>query len=245
MINKFREVVKNKLFRGSKPSPKDVEWLKDHFHINKIVSLDKQSGEEIDRICKLLNIHHIKAYIDYSNKSLLEFLKHDLKNLLIDDGPTFVHCQHGKDRTGLAIALYKCKYENERPERAIAEAKTLGFGLGVNPNVVSLYEKLIKSIKKSDENNADIVSNEREYKGDYRDSYLDQGHGSSFAPYLKMDKVYNEINEQYPIRQNYDNSVDISINDNKDMIPQVGVYNNDAGIRGAGPSENLGGFIYD
>jgi len=249
MIHKLREVTKG-LYRGSAPTPKDVLWLKQKLGINKIVSLDQEAGEKISRACKMLGIKQEKIYITWDRKSLFKLLHHDLKKLLLDGGPTFIHCHQGKDRTGLVTALFKCMYMNMPPEKAIAEAKSLGFGLGIPVQVTHLFEKMIRSCKQSqDDNHADIVSNEREYKGDNRDSFLDEGHQGSFAPYLDhtkhspFDIVYNPVNDQSPTRQNYDQP--IKEHDYKDEIPQVGVYNNDAGVHGFGPTENAGGFIYD
>jgi hypothetical protein len=254
MIQRLREVVPGKLYRGSAPSPKDVQNLQKEFGIKKIVSLDEASGERISRVCKLLGINQVKVYIDGDRSSLRNFLHHNIKKLLIDGGPTYVHCQAGKDRTGLAVALYKCKYMGVDPEKAIEEAKSLGFGVGVNPIIVKTFEKLIRSCKPvKDENNADIVSNEREYVGDNRDSFLDEGHQGSFAPYLNvtkqdpMDALYNFIMDQSPTRDNYKSYKSIKPHDpeEEDVVPMVGVFDNDAGGRGFGPVENGGGFIYD
>ena len=249
MIHRLHKVI-NGLYRGSAPSPQDVSWLKEHLNIHKIVSLDQETGDRIDRACKLLHLHHVKVYIDWSKKSLLNFLHHNLKKLLLDNGPTFVHCAEGKDRTGLVIALFKCIYMNITPEDAIHEAKTFGFGVGIPQSVTNLYEKLIRSCHKiSDDNNADIVSNERDYKSDNRDSFLDEGRQGSIAPYLDhtrsypYDITYNSINDQSMTRQNIDQP--ITEHDFGDEIPQVGVYNNDAGVQGFGPVINPGGFIYD
>lgn len=250
MINKLKKIT-DKVYRGSGPSPQDVKWLHDNLGIKKIVSLDQEAGERIDNMCKLLKIKHIMLPINSDKKSLLTFLHHDLKKLLLDGGPTYIHCLHGKDRTGLAAALFKCKYLHMDPEDAIKEAKSLGFGVGVPPEVTAMYEKIIRSCKpiSKDTNKADIVSNEREYVSDTRDSFLDETHQGSFSPYLTqtkqnpMDAVYNFIDEQSPTRQNYNRP--IIEKDLKEQVPQVGVFNNDAGIQGAGPTENYSGFFYD
>lgn len=255
MIKRFRVVIPNVLYRGSAPSPQDVMELKEKLGIKKIVSLDQKSGDLISRACQLLGIQHVKLYIDIHNKSLLAFLAKDLKELFLEGGPTFVHCHEGKDRTGLAVALVKCKYLGENPEKAIQEAKSLGFGIGVPPKTVALYEKLIRACKPAtDSNNADIVSNERSYVGDSRDSFLDEGQRGSFSPYEDTtwkwpnDAVYNYVDEQSPTRENYpDNGALEQVHDfsARDVVPTVGVYDNDAGGRGFGPTDNNGGFIYD
>jgi hypothetical protein len=255
MIQRFRKVTDG-LFRGSAPTPKDILWLKENLGINKVVSLDKKAGHRIDRACKLLGIEHLMFPIEFHRfkQSLLEFLRQDFKKLFLEGGPVFVHCEAGKDRTGLTVALIQCKFLGKSAEEAIEEAKSLGFGIGVDPKAVHLFEKLIKSCKPvQDENNVDIVSNEREYIGDNRDSFLDEGHQGSFAPYLNvtkqnpMDAVYNFIMDQSPTRENYHHGKPIKEHESEEdnVVPMVGVYDNDAGGRGFGPAENNGGFIYD
>jgi protein tyrosine phosphatase (PTP) superfamily phosphohydrolase (DUF442 family) len=42
--------------------------------------------------------------------------------------PVLVHCQHGSDRTGLIVAMYRVVYLNWPKEEALAEMKRGGFG---------------------------------------------------------------------------------------------------------------------
>jgi hypothetical protein len=252
MIYRFRKVIPE-LYRGSAPSVKDVIALKYYLDINKIISLDKESGEKISKICCVLNIQHIKLYLDFTKKSFLNLFQYNLKDLLTKNGPVFVHCYHGKDRTGLLIALFQRKYLNLPYKKVIEDAKLIGLGVGLSKSITNLYDKLIKNCKPcADINNADIVSNQREYIGDNRGSYLDEGRQGSFAPFLSdtwrhpVDLVYNYINHQSPTRDNYYEYKSIKQHSQQtDVVPIVGLYNNDAGMRGIGPSENYGGFIYD
>jgi hypothetical protein len=225
-------------------------WLKDKLGIKKVVSLDQATGDKIDRAAKMLGMKHIMMPLNGEKKLLLNFLSHDLKKMLLDDGPTYVHCREGKDRTGLVVALFKCKYMGVNPESALSEAKSLGFGRGVFAPIINQYEKLIRSCKpEQDTNSADIVSNEREYISDNRSSALDEAHQGSFSPYLSstrqfpFDYIYNEINDQFPTRENYDK--DIRKEKEDSAIPQVGQYNNGAGMFGASPVFPSGGFLSD
>lgn len=251
MIPLLKQVTKD-LYRGGAPSPNDVLWLKNKFGINKIISLDEKTGQRIIRPCKMLGIQHIMLPLNGTRQSLIKLLHHNLKDLLVKGGPTFFHCLHGKDRTGFLSALFECKYLHEDSEAALKRAKDLGFGVGVSPEIIGLYEKLIRGCKPSqDVNNADIVSNERSYKEDNKDSYLDETSQTSFAPYLDKNKqyptdvVYNHINDQYPTRENYDEEPIKGHNQETDVVPVVGLFNNDAGGRGVGPTENYSGFFYD
>lgn len=255
MIHRLRKITDG-VYRGSAPSPEDVKHLKENLGIKKIVSLDYQSGKTISRICKLLGIKHVMVPLDniQLKATLLNLFKYNLKDLLEKDGPTFVHCRAGKDRTGFVSALYKCKYMGVKPEDALEEAKSLGFGIDCDPKMIKTFEKLLHACKPvKDKNDADIVSNEREYKGDFRDSFLDDTHHEgSFAPYLSktrqnpMDAVYNYINDQSPTRENYPDYKSIKEHNHEEGgAPLVGVFDNDAGARGFGPVENAGGFFYE
>lgn len=252
MIRRLRAVVPGKFYRGSAPTPMDVMELKEKLGIKKIVSLDKETGDKIDRACKLLGIEHVKLYINYDRKSLYHALNQNLKHLFIDGGPTYIHCHEGKDRTGLMVALFKCKYMGMDPKKALEEAKSLGFGIGMRPETVHLYEKLIMSCKqaKPDNNSADIVSNERTYQGDNRDSFLDEVHQGDFSAQLDhtrqdpMDALWGYQLDQSPTRQNYPDTplfeYDPQIGG---VVPNVGEFDNDSGQRGFGPTENYNGFF--
>jgi protein tyrosine/serine phosphatase len=157
MIHRFIKVTDG-LYRGSAPSPNDVIQLKMRYGIKKIVSLDKETGDAIDKTCKLLNIEHIMVPLDGQRRSLLGFLHHNLKTLFLKGGPVFVHCLHGKDRTGFAVALVQCKYLGKDPREALNEAKKLGFGVNTDIEYMHILEDLILKCKPSkDSNDADIV----------------------------------------------------------------------------------------
>lgn len=254
MLHRFLK-VDNGLYRGSAPSPNEVITLYKDFGIRKIISLDKNVGHKINKVCKMLNIEHIIIPLDGTQvKPLIKLFSFNLHDLLIKGGPTYVHCIHGKDRTGLVIALYKCQYMGVSCQDAIKEAKSLGFGLGLDPTIIKLYEKLICKAcqlkhdhQENDTNSADIVDNTREH-GDFMGSVLDSASISSFAPFMDGSKqypyspIYNYRYEQYPTRNNIDLHLDENIQAPTGEIPQVGIYDSNEGIKGFGPIEIGNGF---
>jgi protein tyrosine/serine phosphatase len=44
------------------------------------------------------------------------------------DGPVLLHCQHGADRTGMMVAMYRMLYQDWSRARAVAELKQGGYG---------------------------------------------------------------------------------------------------------------------
>lgn len=189
MIKRFME-VDNGLYRGSAPSISDVSKLKDSFEINKIVSLDRDTGLRIDRVCKMLGIQHIIIPIFGTDLGpIAELMSDNLKTLLIDGGPTFVHCLEGKDRTGMVVAMYRCQYMGWSCEDAIAEAKSLGFGVGLNPKVTNFYKKIICRTCSDQHDHANIKhiddSNEADITDNMRNDQVDHDvNMPSLAPYL-------------------------------------------------------------
>ncbi len=265
--------VNDLLYRSSAPSPKDLLHLK-RLGIKKIVSLDEATGNKIDRAAKMLGIEHTMAPIDIGRKgSLLKFLCKDLFDLLQDRGPVLVHCAHGKDRTSLAVAMFRCRYENWPCDKALQEAHRFGFGIGLDPKIVRLYKRLIQNSceqhdhekthdVKSDENASDdnglmqyqsIVQNQRDYPSDYRDYTSDMWSQMSWSPYADYrvrEFPYANVDINYPSQ--YDTNITHGLDDSEffgkgqspKTVPQVGQWDTSTdGIMGGGPAAMRSGFI--
>jgi len=246
MIYRFRKVLPD-VYRGSAPALKDVASLVKKYNIKKIVSLDKEDGERIKKICKSLGINQIIFPMYGKRSDVLRLLSNNLEEMFLKGGPVFIHCSAGKDRTGFVSALLKVKFDDADPEEAIQEAKELGFGAFLPKEwrkAIKLYEDTIKDAKK-DSNNADIVSNSREYIDDTRSSFLDKGTQQSFAPYAPyVDSTRKDPDNQYVTDTIM--TEEIVVKDDKlNKVPRVGTYDNAVGIIGVGPVENYGGFLHD
>lgn len=224
--------VTNLLYRSSAPSIKDILFLNEKYGITRIISLDEESGKKINRACKLLNINHVNLFVDFSRQSLINFVQ-NIFNLFKSNEKTLIHCKLGCDRTGLAIAFYRCKFEKWKPEEAIKEAKYFGLGTGINFKLVKLYEKLIMSCNQEDVNNSDIVSNEREYLEDEHSSPLNHADSKTFAPYFDQTKQY-PFDNVWTYNYDYRNAYEPQENTTVNRVPLVGIYNNVPGMNGSG-----------
>ena len=146
MPKRFKQVEKG-IYRGGKPSSEDIEVLKNIFKINRIISLDKEAATEISPICKKFNIEHLIIPISWEeiNPKIIKFLKNNIVELLEESKPTFIHCVKGKDRTGLAIALYRIAKGWDK-EEAYEEAKSFRFGIGLEENIKNYFKNEILDI---------------------------------------------------------------------------------------------------
>jgi len=176
VIDRFKQVVPNILFRGSAPSPSEVLFLKEDHGIERIVSLDKECGEEIKDACHDNDIEHIIIPVEGGEKGDLgtKMLRNLNVTSLVGDKPTFVHCKHGKDRTGVFVAKYEVE-NGKSPEQAINNALELDFGLGLDKDTLKRYIDIIYSAmensnkREAQDDKTDAVSEAREEPNKYHD----------------------------------------------------------------------------
>jgi protein tyrosine phosphatase (PTP) superfamily phosphohydrolase (DUF442 family) len=118
--------VHNNLYRGAQPTAEGIQQLK-NTGIKTIINLrtfhsdkDEASGiEGIKRIHLYVQPWHIE------NKEIETFLK-TMQDP--ESTPAFIHCQHGSDRTGTFIAVYRMVLQGWTPQEALEELKYGGYG---------------------------------------------------------------------------------------------------------------------
>ena len=120
--------VDNHLFRGAQPSAPEFQTLA-HMGIKTVLDLREEShasGEQ--RIVEAagmryisLPMHGMEAPSDQQIARALAVIE-DAGN-----GPVFVHCRRGADRTGTVIACYRISHDGWRNEQALREARSFGM----------------------------------------------------------------------------------------------------------------------
>ncbi len=261
--------VSDEIYRGGAPSATDLSILSDIFNVNTVISLDGNIGGAISPIVKSLDINHIIIPISGEGSiSLIKYLHNNIVNLLNNNQPVYVHCRHGSDRTGMAVALYRIQNDGWNPVDALKEAKVFNFGDKLDANTEALYRNVVFGKQFEDINESDdIVSQMRDWfdMGRVPPAYLPQ---QSFAPKDDIKVAPPNIEEHIPPSfkdptafSNYMSSGDDSFdqsNDRKDKmraillemlgeedaekIPLSGQYDNYSGMRGVGPVET-GSFL--
>ena len=141
MPARFSQVTKD-LYRGGCPTAKDLAYLKS-IGIKKIVSLDEECGQKIDPVCEDFGLQHIIWGLGDGNDPKIAALKKRIVPTLTHGGPTYVHCLHGKDRTGMTVAMYRV-YTGWPVGKALDEAARFGMGAYLSPPVTRSYYDAVK-----------------------------------------------------------------------------------------------------
>ncbi|HLD47873.1 MAG TPA: tyrosine-protein phosphatase [Desulfobaccales bacterium] len=117
--------VANELYRGDQPSPQGMQNLKE-LGLKTIINLRSFHSDRGEIGDTGLAYEHItmKAWHP-EEKEAVRFLK------IVTDPertPVLVHCQHGSDRTGAMIAIYRIAVQGWSKTEAIREMTGGGFG---------------------------------------------------------------------------------------------------------------------
>ncbi len=135
---KFRpHYVGEKLIRGrSLYSPKKLLWLREN-GVNQVIDLRNRSTELSEIIpqylerffCKILGINYNNMSYSHKLGNLPDtdfFLK--INGLISDNsGKTYIHCRHGKRRTGVCVAIYEKMHTQKSKKEILDELYNYGF----------------------------------------------------------------------------------------------------------------------
>jgi tyrosine-protein phosphatase SIW14 len=128
VIDRFHQVAPG-IFRGARPGKQGVQELA-RLGFKTDLNLDSDDDEaELER-----GWAHDQGlqFIDErlsgfwrpnatQVRRILEFVKNPSNH------PIFIHCKHGRDRTGLIVALHRVFHENWTPEQAYDEWRAMGY----------------------------------------------------------------------------------------------------------------------
>jgi hypothetical protein len=137
----FKIVLPNQLYRSGQIAPTELSSLVNPpYNVRKIVSLDKDAGNLIAKYIpqgvQQVMFPLLEGNGSIEARSLANAIK---QGLLETKGATLAHCMNGQDRSGLAIAMYRTIKQGWSCTQAIQEAKSLGYGTGLNANILGQY----------------------------------------------------------------------------------------------------------
>jgi|GEM_PF-6356668 len=150
--------VSHGLYRGPQPGEKGIQKLADK-GIKVIINLKQDSEKRVKKYknmaekCGLdpedyhnLPFNHFDKPDKDNNKKIKEIFK------IIEDAeeankPVYIHCQHGEDRTGMIIAIYRVIKQEMPIEDAVKEWQDLGYRNINYPGLREIFNEAIKETK--------------------------------------------------------------------------------------------------
>ena len=119
--------ITSKFYRSGQPTAQGIITASKAYGIRTIVSLNDKPDESTLTGLKLVHVP-MSAFktADEDDPQLARSLAAIQRGLA--RGPTLVHCQHGKDRTGGIVAVWRILYQGWSKEAAIREMNEGGFG---------------------------------------------------------------------------------------------------------------------
>lgn len=133
-VSRFHQ-VDDKLYRGAQPGAEGFRQLRD-LGVRIVVNLRSErdavkTGER--RIVESLGMRYVSLPVrdgNFFTRSRIipdETIAKFFETLDAAEGPVFVHCRRGADRTGALAALYRIARNGWDNERAYAEARAIGM----------------------------------------------------------------------------------------------------------------------
>jgi protein tyrosine/serine phosphatase len=116
--------VSDQLYRGAQPTAEGFAALKG-MGIKTVVNL-RAAHSDLD-LLEGLGLHYVHISFKPWHPEEEDFVKFLHVVTDPDCQPVFVHCQHGADRTGVMVALYRVAELGWKPARALEELPVFGF----------------------------------------------------------------------------------------------------------------------
>jgi len=118
------------LYRGGQPTEEGIKQLKKS-GVKTIIDLrgnDDRSKKE-ESWAHAAGLRYINMSLSNWRRPKDEAIAAIIRQIdRSDNQSVFVHCNHGSDRTGTVVAVYRITHDNWTGEQANAEAKKLGLG---------------------------------------------------------------------------------------------------------------------
>lgn len=123
-LKNFHRVSEN-VYRGAQPGREGFEQLK-KLGVRTVLNLREHHSDE--ESMEGLEFRYIHLPVSTTSPDTNQF--EQIIRILSDTaaGPVFVHCKHGSDRTGAAVALYRIRRQGWPADDAIREMTRGGYG---------------------------------------------------------------------------------------------------------------------
>lgn len=145
-------VVDDGVIRGGQPeSVDDYQMLKETYQVKTVINLRESNVDEDASLARGAGLDYISYPLDgtpvlgtVSEKSARQILA------IMNDPtkrPVFIHCHHGKDRTGLLVGLYRVFTMEWEKADAYNEMMEIGFDTFWYRSYAKLFNRMTKGLK--------------------------------------------------------------------------------------------------
>ena len=123
-------IVNDNILRSGRPLGNDLAQLQIDTGITTVINLESSADyiNQEAKVTKSLGLTYYSVpFISYLPPKDADVNK--VLSLLRDSThfPVLVHCQHGQDRTGMIVGLYRVEVEGWTPAKAYQEMLAMGF----------------------------------------------------------------------------------------------------------------------
>lgn len=122
-LSNLHQVTPN-LYRGAQPSALGMRSLEE-MGIKTVINL-RDLHDDGDKL-KGTQLHYVRIRVDTFHPDYAEMVAFLKAATDPANQPVFVHCQHGADRTGMMVALYRIAVQGWAKADAIRELKDGGY----------------------------------------------------------------------------------------------------------------------
>jgi tyrosine-protein phosphatase SIW14 len=137
--------VNDHLYRGSQPDLNRLSELK-KLGVTAVIDLRGESLQiaeqerlRVEALGMRFQYIPIGGFSTPTNSDLIHFFQ------VLRDSPSqtvFVHCEFGRDRTGIMIAAYRIAFENWSSDQALSEMMQFGFNSAWHPAMIKFVRDL-------------------------------------------------------------------------------------------------------
>lgn len=124
--------VDDKVYRGAQPTEEGFKELaaKGIKTVVDLREIGEHSQADEQKIVTDLGMHYVSIPmhgLSEPKENLVAAVEKIFNDP--DQGPVFVHCKRGADRTGLVVAVYRISHDSWDNKKALAEAKSNGMSM--------------------------------------------------------------------------------------------------------------------
>lgn len=118
--------VDDHIYRSAQPTPEGMKNIEKRLGIKTVINLRSYNSNQ-DEI-KGTGLKEIRVKMQAWNPDRQELIRVLRQLRDPENAPYLVHCQHGADRTGMVIAMYRMTVQDWKREDAIEEMRNGGYG---------------------------------------------------------------------------------------------------------------------